>query len=158
MVGVQGEAVGLVDATSEAGQGPVLDVDDRTALVADEVGVAVLAQVVEGRAVAGVHVLDDPELAESLEHAVDGRGCDARSPSLEHVDDAIGRQMTLGLEQDAHDHPRGCRDATTAVTNRFVDHLVARIDGPSRRHNATLTDVLVATGAYPGGRGGRDVS
>ena len=79
MVSVQSEPVRLVDATGEAGEGAVLDVDDRAALVADEMGVAVLAQVVEGRAVAGVHVLHDAELAESLEHAVDGRGCHARS-------------------------------------------------------------------------------
>ncbi len=125
-MGVQSEPVRLVDAAGEAGEGAVLDVDDRAALMAHEMGVAVLAQVVERRSVACVHVLDDAELAEALEHAVHGRRRHARSASFDDVDDVIGREMTIGLEQGADDHPRRCGHPAASVTDGLVDHLVAR--------------------------------
>src|SRR5207344_1870517 len=70
VVRVEGEAMRLIDLLREPGEGPVGDIDHGVAPMTDEVGMARCAQVVEGGAVPGVDVLDDTDLAETLQHPI----------------------------------------------------------------------------------------
>lgn len=120
-MGVDGEVVVLSRRSGEVGEGGVGDVDDGPAVVADQVCVAVLAQVVEGRAEPGVDVFDDLEIVEALQDPVDGRRRDARRPALDLGDEVIGGQVLIRVGQRGDEDSRRHGESTTGFTNQPKD-------------------------------------
>ncbi len=143
-MGVEREAVGLVDLLRQPGEGAVGDVDHGVAAVADEVGVAGVAQVVERGAVAGMDVLDDADLAEALQHPIHRRRRDAGLSTPDRFDQIVRGQMAVGLDEDPHDQARRCGDASSSMSDDLEDLLVGRGERASRPHDSTLTDDLPA--------------
>ena len=74
---VEREPVRFIHLLREPCERAVRDVDHRIAAMAHEMGMTAFTEVVEGRTVARVHVLDDPDLAEALQHSVDSRWGDS---------------------------------------------------------------------------------
>ncbi len=106
----------LIDLLREPGERSVGDVDHGVAPMADEVGMARCAEVVEGGAIPGVDVLDDTDLAETLQHPIHRRRGDPLLPPAHCVDQVVSSEVGIGVEEHAHDEPgrRGRRGRPAA--------------------------------------------
>ena len=93
MAGADGEAVVGLEALGEVGEEGVGDLDDGGAHVAHQVLVGLVGQVEDGPTVAEVHVVDDPELLEGVEAAVDRRQVDVGVVGLDLVGELVGRDV-----------------------------------------------------------------
>lgn len=72
VAGLEREAMGVAHGCGELSEQVFGDVDDGAALVADEMNVAALTQLVERSAGSYVDMLDDVEFVEAAQNAVDG--------------------------------------------------------------------------------------
>src|SRR5882672_6641709 len=72
---------------------------DAPTTLADQVLVVVVGQVEDRRPVSKVGVVDDPELLEGVEGAVDGRDVDRWEPAVDLRGDVLGRDVRLGGEE-----------------------------------------------------------
>lgn len=97
--------------------------DDATARLADEVLVGVLGEVVHGGAVTQVDVIDDPELLEVVEEAVDGGLVDVGVAGVHRGRQLLGRRVAIVVEQRLHDGPAGRRHPPAASADQ-VQHLI----------------------------------
>ncbi len=125
-MGVESEPVRLVDLLREPCECTVRDVDHRVAAMAHEMGMTAFTEVVEGRPVARVHVLDDPDLAEPLQHSVDSRWGDPLLAAADCGDEVVSGEMGVGLEKHADDEPRRRGDAPAALPDDVVDRSLTR--------------------------------
>ncbi len=125
-MGVEGEAVRLVDLLRQARERAVGDVDHRVAPVADEVGVTGIAQVIERGAVTGMDVLDDADLAEALQHPIHGRRRDAGLPAPDRFDQIVRSEVVVCLHEDLYDQARRRGDASASEPYDLEDPLVTR--------------------------------
>ncbi len=87
------------------------DLLDSPAPFADKVLVVVVGQVEDCRPVGKVGVVDDPELLEGVEGAVDGRDIDRWEPAVDLRGDVLGRDVRLGREEGLEDCLAGRRPA-----------------------------------------------
>ena len=113
MVGRQREAELAIQCALERGEVVVGDVGDGSAAVADEVGVAVFAQVVDRWSDARVNVFDQFELAETLDHSVDGGRCDVREPGFDLVNEIFGGQVVVSVGQHSDHGASGAGETST---------------------------------------------
>jgi len=96
---VEREPMRLVHPLREPGERSVGDVDHCVAAMADEVRVTEGPKVVEGRTVARVHVLDDAEITEALQHAVHRRRGDAPLSPRDRRDQIVSGEVRVGLDE-----------------------------------------------------------
>ncbi len=90
MVCLDGEAVVGLGCLRQLLEDRVGDVCDRSAVGAHQVGVVVLAKMVEGRPDSRVDVFDDLQLAQALEHSIDGRLRDTGRAPVEFFEEVVG--------------------------------------------------------------------
>jgi hypothetical protein len=121
MVGLKAEAVLLVEPAREWSEELVRHFDDDTAHIADEVLVRVIEQVVHRAPMPQVDVIDDAELLERVERAVDGRAVDVGLRALHDLSEILGRDVGLGLDEGRHESPSRGRDPTTALPQSIED-------------------------------------
>ena len=87
------------------------DLLDAPTTLADQVLVVVVGQVEDRRPVGKVGMVDDPELLEGVEGAVDGRDVDRWEPAVDLRGDALGRDVRLGREEGLENRLAGRRPA-----------------------------------------------
>ena len=155
VVGVEREAVRLVDLRASPASAPSSMSMTAPHRWQTRWAWPVLAQVVEGRAVAGVHVLDDAELAESLQHPVHGRRRDARRAPARRTSirssavrwPSVSSSTPTTIRVGAVTRPPRCRMTSKITSSRAA---MARAGATT----STLTDDL----ARDSRRSRRDVS
>ena len=99
------------------------NIGDGAAIGAHEMGMGVLTQVVERGTAAGMHVLQNVELVETLQNPVHRRWGDAGRSPLDLIDQIIGGEMAIGFGEDRHDQSCGQRRAPTRNLDAFEDSL-----------------------------------
>ena len=102
---VDGEPELALGLAGQFGEELISRFDPLPAPVADEVGMGVRGQQVGGRPMAQMGVLDDAQLLELLQIAVDGREMDIGGPLLHRRGQGFGRQMAVRVEEDLEDDP-----------------------------------------------------
>src|SRR5437588_2916259 len=109
--GVEDEVVFVPQLTGQRVERLGVDLDDAPAPLAHDVGMGALAEVVHGRAVPEVSVLDDPEALEVVEDPINRRLVDVGLTSLHGGRQPLSRRMAVVLEEGGHQCPARRRDA-----------------------------------------------
>jgi hypothetical protein len=116
MVCVKDEALDarrdFLEMTKHSGDG-LRNIGDGTAIGAHEVCMGVVAKVVERGTATGMHVLQNVDLVEALEHPVHRRRGDAGRSTFDFVDQIVCGEMVVGFGEDRHDQSCGQSRAPT---------------------------------------------
>jgi hypothetical protein len=124
---------------SDLGEVIVDDVDDRPTSVADQVGVAAFAEVIDRRPDTGVDVLDQIELAQSLDHAIHGGGRDARQPYGDLADQVFGSEMVIAFGEHCDHRSRAARQPPSGLANDTEGALAGSFRNSWGGHVRTLS-------------------
>ena len=123
MLWLELEPVGLSDLPAKLLQRSVWDFDHPVARPAHEVVMGVLGQVVDGRPVSEVDVVDDTEALELIEEPVDGRLVDVGMAGLDGGGDLLGGGVIGVIEEGLEDRSPWARDPSP-VGSKMGDDLV----------------------------------
>lgn len=93
-------------------QGVVGNLDDQAALLAHEVVMGVVGEVVDGRSVSEVDMVDHPETLELVQEAVDGGFMHVGLVDLDVGGEFFGRRVAVVVHQRLQDRPSGAGDST----------------------------------------------
>ena len=127
MVGVQPKAVIVLDSPAESVEHIRRQLHDRPAAVADEVMVFFVDEVIDGRTVAEMDVIDDVQLRERVERSVHGGPVDVGFGPLNRLGECLRRHVMIAFEQGGDDRPPGRRDPAATLTQAEQDLLEAVI-------------------------------
>jgi hypothetical protein len=164
---VEDEAGLLLHAPARALQNVGRKVHDgaaRTALRVD-VHVASVHEVVRGGSVPGVHVLDDAELAQGVEGAVDAGAMHTRVDLRDLGDDLLGPEVTARGGEDGEDglartgHPLAARpeelpDVIDEILHRLVHGVILPVSMPVGRLPAVECELPANGWPLPATRSG----
>lgn len=142
---VDREVVRAPGSAAELGERGIGDVDNRPAVRADEVRVAVLAKVIKGWPDAEMDAADDLEFVEPLQHPVDGRRCDPRPSTRDLRDQIVSREMPVGSGEDRDQQPGRHGESAASAADQAVDPVLVRGGRarPCRSHDAMGTHGVV---------------
>lgn len=122
-MGVEAEAVLALEAGAEAVEDVRREFNDRSALVADQVVMGVVDEVVHGRPVAEMDVVDHSEVGQRVECAVDGRQVDLGMSAFDLLGERLGGDVMLGVEQRGNDRPARLGHPPASLSESFQDLL-----------------------------------
>jgi hypothetical protein len=143
MAGLDMESVGLGQLGGEYGECLVGNLDHLSAPLAQQVLVAILGQVIRGGAVAEMDMLDDPELLQRGEVAVNGRLGHVGVKELHLAYDVFGAEVRLpSIEQDPDGGPPGIGSPSAPSPNLADD----RFNSVGRRHRRSLLPACCVCG------------
>jgi hypothetical protein len=112
-------------------EGSIRDLDDVPTAFADEVVMGVVDEVVHGRPVPEVDVVDDAETLELVEEAVDGGFVHVGLAGLDVGGQLFGGGMAIMVDERLQDRPPGTGDPP-AVGSEKREHLVESVCGCHR--------------------------
>lgn len=122
MVRAHLEAVGPVQAPGHAGQEPIRCLRHRSAILADQMLVEIVSQVVNGPSVAQMGMFDHAGALEGIEAAVDGGAMGLSSGQAHTVGQLLGGQVRTCGDELLYQRP-SCRGDALATGPQQPDHL-----------------------------------
>ncbi len=141
------EVIAAANARGELCEQFFGDVDDRAALVADQMDVAACFQLIEGGTRPGMDMFDDAEFIEAAENAVDGRRSDTGYSPIRFGDDVVGSWVAISIEHDRYDDSHRHCQATACLANGVVDRFLSGFGDLRVDHVTTVP----AAGCRPAG-------
>jgi hypothetical protein len=128
VTGVDGEPVAGPGSGGEGLEEADGRLEGGAALLADEVAVGLVGEVVVGRAVSEVGVVDEAEPLELVEVAVDGGQVDVGGEGLHVGGQLLGRAVGASGVEAAKEQPPGRRDAGAARPELVEGVVDGRLD------------------------------
>ncbi len=135
MPGADLEAVAAPEVTGQIREQLGRDLDDGPAVLADEVLMDVVGQVVHRGAVTQVRVLDQAELGEGVQAPVDGGAMHVRMQPVDLGGELVGGKVSVGAGQGAQERPASGRHPlppTAEALDQLVDPFVPHLRKPIR--------------------------
>lgn len=123
MGGVQIETEVGAELPGEGSEHRRRHLDDGAACLAHEVLVGIAGEVIHGSPVAEMDVVDESQLLEIVEDAVDRRLMDVRVRRLYALSDVVGGDVGVGLDQRGDDRATGRRDPAAARAELIEDRV-----------------------------------
>ena len=146
MPGPEPKSVLLPQSASEVVEGTERDLDHHTAFLTDQVLMR-FAQVIHGRAVAKVRVLDESKFLEQAQGPIDRRRVDVRTAGLNLACDLLGTSVVVRFEKRAQHGPASRGDAVPEAA-KFSNEIF--VGHTFRRRGSLDADSLTATHDFEG--------
>lgn len=134
MAGLDHEARGVLDRGTTGVEQRTVDMDDESAVLAQQVEFVVPGEVVDGTSMPEVDVFDEAELGEGVERAVDGRSVDGRIGEGDTFREVVCGRMVAGRHQGLDHGPTWAGESRS----RFAKPAFYLLDVLHHREDRTL--------------------